>query len=181
MRFLSLIRGFVILALIGVSVSAWADPLVSDEPQKGENTYTWVPSVGYHLGFSELAGQSTTSHGPYGNLRLYIQNDGVFFFADGSANLLLGLPDTVFGLAGGMGIGGASSEGRGFWAGIDYHLLTGYQGQSIGAPRFRLGMFFPSAENRIDIEAHYVTYDVETTTKIYHYTYFGLQVGFSFP
>lgn len=182
MRFLSLIRGFVIPALLCASTSAFADPLVSDEPPKGETVYSWVPSIGYHLGFSELTGKSTTSHGPYGNLRLYMQNEGVFFFVDASANLLLGLPDTVIGLAGGLGIGGVSSEGRGFWLGADYHSLSGYQGQSVGAPRFRMGMFFPSGEtNRIDVEAHYVTYSFDTTTKVYHYSYFGAQIGFSFP
>lgn len=178
---LAFIRGFVTLALLCASGSAFADPLVSDEPPKGENVYTWVPAIGYHVGFSELSGKSTTSHGPYGNLRLYIRNEGVFFFVDGSANLLLGLADTVIGLAGGVGIGGVSDEGKGFWLGTDYHHLSGYKGESMGAPRFRIGMFFPSGENRIDVEAHYVTYAYDTATKIYRYSYFGAQVGFSFP
>ncbi len=154
-----------------------------DATDMNPTTYFLIPQAGYHIGYSELAGSNSVSHGPIIGAGLRIEKDHFFFTPDFSLQAVIGLdqsPLTIWGL-GFVAGGRLPFPAIDIFAGVTYRSMLAYKVQGTVMGRlggaFNLGL----SEFQIWFQGLIGQYSERTLTKVIDYPYLAIEGGIQFP
>jgi hypothetical protein len=145
--------------------------------------YALIPSVGYHIGFSEMSGSNAVSSGFMGGLAFRFLRDGYFFTPGARLIGLVGLdktPATMW-TVGFIAGGHLKSPSVDLFLGADIAKIIDYKTGT--AALVRIGTIFDLglSDFQVVLDGFYGNFSQTTATKLISYPYPGMEISLQLP
>lgn len=143
--------------------------------------YKLMPSLGYHVGGSQIVGSNVMSHGPQLSLKLEVERDGWFFIPDVSFAAIFGFVESpAYLLSAGFGAGAMLGMSKfGLWFGLQYQSFLGYGENGLAGGGLRAGSFILLENgNRWNFELDYTLMTEDTTAVLKKYPYISAVLSY---